>query len=66
MDKEAHPSRPDLPLSTHAHAHSLLHSIDPRKIENPTLRSLLETAVDFGDAVVAKSAKLVKTVKEAK
>lgn len=42
------------------------HSVDPRKIDNPTLRSLFESAVGLGDEVAAKAEKLVKTVREAK
>lgn len=37
-------------------------SVDPRKIDNPTLRSLFETAVDLGTEVTAKAEKLVATV----
>ena len=43
-----------------------LPSVDPRKIDNPTLRSLFETAVDLGTEVSAKAEKLVATVREAK
>lgn len=45
---------------------SLHFSVDPRKIDNPTLRSLFESAVGLGDEVAAKAEKLVKTVREAK
>ena len=43
-----------------------LHSVDPRKIDNPTLRSLFESAVGLGTDITDRAEKLVKTVKEAK